>query len=142
MTYLEKIEAIATESAPKIIAEADAENITTTKEVHDIIVSLLVNKGEEIKADVRSKANELLYEIDRYNADKILKCLEPNIDQLAALGVDYGALSCLVCDREESGMDLEEAIYKGIVDGWGGAYAELANCTWRDNIKRESLSNR
>ncbi len=133
MNIKETIEKIATEFAARIIEEADAQNITNVQEVHGLIIKHLSTDIEKVKLDVIGKANELLYPIHHWQANVIVKCITPSLDQAM---LDYGALSCFVLDGEESGMDLSEAIYKGIVDGWGANFANAAEKAWKELPKK------
>lgn len=126
----ETIEAIAQESASRIIEEAEAQGITNTQEVHDLIVKLLSDEKTyaELERDSKAKAKELLFMRYRWR-DEVLNATQITIDMLTDYGLDYAGLTCLVEDGEEFG-DLEKAIKKCIVDGWGPAYAEYAKEAW------------
>lgn len=126
-TEKEIIEQIAKTSAPRIIEEADAQDMTTVEEVATIIVTLLSDPASRkaIEEDVRFKADESLYMLsDRkhgilYRSPKLT---DVKLSQLERWGVDYGGLSCWVLDGEIFG-DLTKAIRTGIVDSWGGILA-------------------
>ena len=138
MTRQETIEAIAQKSAASIIEEAGAQNITTTQEVHDLIVKLLSDEKtyEDIEKGARLEANTRLYPVYKWRTNEILSTKDMTFDMLLEGGLDYGALQCLVGDGEEFG-DLEEAIKSCIEDGWGASYAEAAEAEWREKEKEE-----
>lgn len=135
MTRQETIEAIAQKSAACIIEEAGAQNITTTQEVHDLIVKLLCDEKtyEDIEKGARLEANERLYPIYRGRTNEILRTKDMTFDMLLEGGLDYGALEGFV----DGDYSLEEAIKKCIVDGWGAAYAEAAEAEWREKEEEE-----
>ena len=132
------IEAIAQKSAARIIEEAAAQNITTTQEVHDLIVKLLSDEKTyaDLKRGARLEANSELYPIYRRRTNDVFRTKDIELGMLLENGLDYGALACLVKDGEEYG-DLEKAVWKGIEDGWGAAYAEAVENAWREKEEED-----
>lgn len=116
-----------------IVAEADAQKITTEDEVEALVVELLSDPAtlEKIKSDALFRANETAYNTYRgyryYDYRESLEAhFSPKLELLAEEGIDYGPLSCFVEVGCEAYPDIKEAIKHGIIDSWGGCILSAA----------------
>lgn len=118
-------------------------NIVTPGDLKKTIRGILEDKEGRagLIQDVKDEANHHLYEeyygpFGLYHrgegptVDEVLRCAEPELDQILECGVDYGPLSCLAEDGKDSGYTVESAVRKGLVDNWSYHYAEAAKAEY------------
>ena len=106
-----------------IVADADAQDLTTEDEVETIVKEFLSDEEslEELKKDAIDKADELLFLRVRNTVlrNKIKKNFDARLDILADEGADYGPLCCFVIDGTLAYPNVKAAVRAGLVDNWG-----------------------